>query len=1175
MAFRNIHVVLSANASSLRSQLAIAGREVDRFSKKAKQAHEGVISTSKLLAAGAAAVGLVVAGGLAVMAKSALDFEVRMRNVNSISMLSERNLKALSREVLNLSRNLPQSANTLAEGLYDVASSGFQGAEGLTVLRASAEAASAGMSDTATAAKAITAVLNAYGREASDAQDVSDVLFQTVNVGVLTFSELANNVGDVIGAAAAAKVGIDEVGSALAAMTLAGISAAESATSLNRLIQSIIQPSEALALALQGLGYESGAQALEMDGLRGVMEKLRVATGGNIASLLQLFPEIRAVRGALALMAAEGENYRKTAEAITDAEGRQGATRRALNEQMKAVSNQLKVFGNQARAAAIEAGTRLLPMVVALMDRVQELARWGLPGARQAIQALTPFFRSLRDIGLDVIEIAKGLIEAARPLAAALGAVAGGAVIGALQFLAGILKEITGFLADNQALVNGLALVWGLRMVPAILASVKAFGALALDKVAVGLFAAAGGVDRLTSSFTLLNGVVAAAAIGLFAALQAMTENQARAEAIGQKLKDAAKTNIVDEQADAYARASNRVRSAQEKLAKAQADLMRTINPIRYAQLSKEIDRYRREVEQATNAQDAISRSNRRLERNLEAIAEATGLTTDQVADLATRMGVDLTGAFAKSAEGRAQVIDQFSRMRSEIGLTGEALQNVGALDIDQMTALAEAIKEVRDATDKAFQASTDLFSAFDAGLHGRTTQDVESAREDLTEAQKDLDRVKRDLDRDRADEEARLARTRKDNPEDAGRIQEDIDRNRADAAERLAAAQERVAGATQRVKDAEAQVTSDPDQIRRFYEKQIELTEQFASDLQTAVQKGVDPQFIARALQAGPEQAAPILQAITTDHSGRLVQMVNESEKTLREINSRVVEFARLTTLAVTSNTDQMARDLSTAMKIAAENMAQGGKTTAEAVARAIGVPTEEVKRVAQNYGITIADSINAGISSRLAVPVQQADGTFRVPGTNVQMQEAGGIQANIAAAPTVIYGERSTGSEAFVPRKGNRDRSLSTLSVAASWYGHRVVPMAAGGVLHTVTDRPVSKADRFVTDRATVTREVLREHVVHMARGGVIQQVRRANDAMYRADRQRAQAASPSMVLTAPAGEPIDYDRLAKAVQSGRPATSSVQVTMPLQVTELPTDGQLELAGRRLSWLLAGQGG
>ena len=100
------------------------------------------LASTKMMTAGGIMAGAVGAASIAAI-KMAADFEKSMRNVNSISKLSEDQFKAQSQQVIELSKKLPQSAKVLADGLYDIASSGFQGADGLKVLEASAKAASA------------------------------------------------------------------------------------------------------------------------------------------------------------------------------------------------------------------------------------------------------------------------------------------------------------------------------------------------------------------------------------------------------------------------------------------------------------------------------------------------------------------------------------------------------------------------------------------------------------------------------------------------------------------------------------------------------------------------------------------------------------------------------------------------------------------------------------------------------------------------------------------------------------------------------------------------------------------------------------------------------------------------------------------------------------------------
>lgn len=315
-----------------------------------------------------------IVAGLGFATKAAVDFDRQMRNVNSISGMSAEALAATSDEVVRLSTTLPQSASTLAAGLYDIASSGFQGAEGLTVLEASAQAASAGLTDTATSAKGITAVLNAYGLGAADAGRVSDVLFQTVNKGVVTFEELSLSLGDFVGTASQAGVSIEEAAAALATMTLSGISGAEAATSLNQVFRALIDPSAEMAAKLDELGLGLSDLSDPAVGLRGVMDALRVATGGNIEALVGLFPEIRGARGALALMANDGKNAADVFASFIDETKLLGSTQRALAEQAKSAAFQYDVLRNRLNAVGIEIGNQLIPSLLTVANVVADVA---------------------------------------------------------------------------------------------------------------------------------------------------------------------------------------------------------------------------------------------------------------------------------------------------------------------------------------------------------------------------------------------------------------------------------------------------------------------------------------------------------------------------------------------------------------------------------------------------------------------------------------------------------------------------------------------------------------------------------------------------------------------------------------------------------------------------------
>lgn len=66
------------------------------------------------------------------------------------------------------------------------------------------------------------------------------------------------------------------------------------------------------------------------------------------------------------------------------------------------------------------------------------------------------------------------------------------------------------------------------------------------------------------------------------------------------------------------------------------------------------------------------------------------------------------------------------------------------------------------------------------------------------------------------------------------------------------------------------------------------------------------------------------------------------------------------------------------------------------------------------------------------------------------VRMARGGAIEAHFAKAPTLLYGERETGGEAFIPLAASkRKRSTAILTQVADEFGMRLIPMADGGIV------------------------------------------------------------------------------------------------------------------------------
>ncbi|MEV4557204.1 phage tail tape measure protein [Kitasatospora sp. NPDC049285] len=407
-----------------------AAIELGRAQTEAAAAAQAA-TTARLssLVKGGLVLGAILAAGIA----GAISLEREMANVLTISnQIDGRNVGAFTDQIVRLSTELPQTAKQLAEGLYQVVSTGFDGAEALGIVEVAAKGASAGLTTTEISATALLGVLKAYGLPASQASDVMDIMFQTVNKGVISFEELAQQLGDVVPMASAAGISFADLSSALAAITLSGIPAAEAATSLNMLMSRLMKPTGDLAALISDLGYESAATALAQDGLYVVMGKIEKATGGQAEATVNLFKDIRAVRAALALAAADGKNYADTYGAISNAVERAQATERAYALQMNTVGGQWDLFRNKASAAGMDIARILLPVL-------QELARDASLVAG-AINDLPPGVKSaigvLIALGAVALVTRAGIAQLSTQLVAFRAAVteaqAGGAVLPAL-----------------------------------------------------------------------------------------------------------------------------------------------------------------------------------------------------------------------------------------------------------------------------------------------------------------------------------------------------------------------------------------------------------------------------------------------------------------------------------------------------------------------------------------------------------------------------------------------------------------------------------------------------------------------------------------------------------------------------------------------------------------------
>jgi TP901 family phage tail tape measure protein len=359
------------DTGGLRSGFGRATKETDRFGRSTNQTSRSTgrlgvnLGRAAVAAAGAAAAFVPLSLAISQAARSTIEFDRSMRNVNSIAQLSEGQFQGLSKSVLELAGPTAQAPRTLADGLYDLVSSGFESKEALDVLEVSAKAATAGLTETEVASKTVAAALNAYRLPAKRASVISDILFRTVDRGVISFEQLSSDIGDVLPFASSLGVGLEEVGASVATMTKAGIGSAETMTRVKNVMVSLLKPGDDLSAAMRSLGYDSGEAMIQAEGFQGTLDALISATDGSKNAVAQLFPNIRALGGVLALT---GENSRGAAKDLAGMRDAAGATDRALSQQSQSIYFQWQRLKATAEAMAIEFGTTLVPSIREVLE---------------------------------------------------------------------------------------------------------------------------------------------------------------------------------------------------------------------------------------------------------------------------------------------------------------------------------------------------------------------------------------------------------------------------------------------------------------------------------------------------------------------------------------------------------------------------------------------------------------------------------------------------------------------------------------------------------------------------------------------------------------------------------------------------------------------------------------
>jgi len=370
VASRRIEVEIIGDARSLKAALGSSAAGLSTFEKRADRLGRSLTGIGRTMTRN---VTLPVAGLGAVATKMALDYDTAMNHVQALTGASAKQTKAWSDQLLNLAPKIGQSPQQLAEALYFVASSGARVNQVLPITAASAKLAAAGMGDAQVVAQLLTSAINAYGPKALSAAKAADVLTEAVKIGKAEPQELADSLGRVIPVAQAMGVTFAEASTSVSELTNTGLNADEAATSIRATLTGLLKPASQTEKAMHKIGLSAAEvrDEIKTKGLNATLQEMAKRVGDNDKLWGQLFPNVRAMTGVLALT---GKNADQVSAALDKVEHSTGAASKAFATAQKGPGQQFQRELAQIEATAIRVGNDLLPVVLDVLTTVGNLA---------------------------------------------------------------------------------------------------------------------------------------------------------------------------------------------------------------------------------------------------------------------------------------------------------------------------------------------------------------------------------------------------------------------------------------------------------------------------------------------------------------------------------------------------------------------------------------------------------------------------------------------------------------------------------------------------------------------------------------------------------------------------------------------------------------------------------
>lgn len=361
-----------------------AEQSLKRMQKAGADAESGLQGSTEAIVgqfkkvAGIAAAAYAAIQTLGGASRDFIAFDKTLGEISTQLLDNTERVKEFAAESQNLALQFGSGLTDQSKAFYEVLSAGITDTrEATELLTAANKLAIGGNSNLGTAISGLTNIVKGYGDKVKDVNEVSDTLFTASLAGKISIEELSDGLGRVVPLAEALDVSLEELTASIAALTLTGVSARESITSVRAVLAAVVKPSSEAADEAARLGLEFNAAAIKSKGMLGFLDDLKQKTGGSVTSLGLLFGGVEAILPALNLVNNGGKEFTQIMGQMADKAG---------------IAD--KAFGQMAETADFKVNRFFAAMNVISKEVGATLASILTPAAEGAANALARLFKT-------------------------------------------------------------------------------------------------------------------------------------------------------------------------------------------------------------------------------------------------------------------------------------------------------------------------------------------------------------------------------------------------------------------------------------------------------------------------------------------------------------------------------------------------------------------------------------------------------------------------------------------------------------------------------------------------------------------------------------------------------------------------------------------------------------